>query len=368
MLRNILSILTLFICTCSSLYAQPLWQTLNEKVVQLHIIPGHQAFNAKALAFEKVVPKFCSNPSEEHLMLLRDHFRQLNNAWMRIQHIKHGPIEEKRRLYRIQLFPDKRSAVSKHLALQFKKLDFEKLIPKKFHRLSAALQGISALESLLYTERFSFFKQDSEEKRKFHCALLSGISLNLSNISTRLLAEWSGDNSSYEKFVNEKKYPLKGSASEQALTARTEITSRIFNGYYTQLQLILERKLIAPLGKSAERAKPHFSEARFSQHSIQNIAINLQTLESLYDLTYAPYLEVKSNGEEVHKKIKHAYAEIHKQINSLQTPLSQAVGDENLRPAVELLVKKLENLYEFTIGEMRETIVIPMRFNSLDGD
>ena len=368
MVRNILSILTLFICTCSNLYAQPLWQTLNDKVVQLHIIPGHKAFNDKALAFEKVVPQFCSNPSEQSLALLRERFREVNNAWMRIQHIKHGPIEENRRLYRIQLFPDKRNAVGKHLALQFKKMNFDKLTPKNFSRLSAALQGINALENLLYSPRFTFFELESEEKRKFHCGLLSGISLNLSNISTRLLAEWTTDESLYAKFVNEKKYPLKGSAEEQALTARTEITSRIFNGYYTQLQLILERKLLLPLGKSAERAKPHFSEAYLSQHSTQNIAINLQTLESLYELTYAPYLEMKTNGEAVHKKIKQAYADVHQQISLLQAPLSQAVGDENLRPAVELLVKKLENLFELTIGEMRETIVIPMRFNSLDGD
>ena len=352
-----------------SVTAQPLWESLNKKVISDHIIPNYLIFKKAAETFNAETVSFCTAPTAQSQAKLRKHFLELNNSWMNIQHLRYGPVEDNQAYYRIQLYPDKRNAVGKHLAVQIKSSDLKKLKPARFQRLSVALQGISALEHLLYSDRYPLQTfVSTEETASFNCGLVRAIGQNLHNISNQLYDEWTSDQSAYALLSNEKKFPLRGNDQEKALQARTEVTSLLYSGYSLQIQLILEHKLMRPLNKSIKKAKPHFSEARFSKNSLQNIVINLQSLEKMFDITYAPLLDIKKQGPELHKEIKAVYAKAIAQAKNIKTPLVQAVKSPDHRPKVEELLETIKQLNQLTTGPMVETLVIPMRFNAMDGD
>ena len=361
----------LFLTTANTnIQAQPLWETLNNKVIKEHIIPHYKGFQQTAQTFSTHADNFCANVSKENLQSLRNAYSQLNQAWMRIQHIRNGPpIEQNHNYFRIQLFPDKRNAVGKHLAVLLKAENTEKLNPKKFKRLSVALQGITALEHLLFSDKYplDMFRASNEEK-SFTCGLVLAISHSLDMLSTELVSQWTSDTTPYALFVNVKKFPLKGNEQEKEFKARTEITSLIYNQYHTQLRSIIEHKLMLPLGKELKRSKPHFSESKFAQHSLSNISINLVALKELYQLTYAPLLEIKSGGAEINQDILNAYDKINLQIKNIELPLRQAVSHPQQRQAVEELLNAVKHLHELTVGPMQQLLAIPIRFNAMDGD
>ncbi len=352
-----------------SVLSQPLWQTLNEAVVQEHIIPHHETFEKATHNLKESAQSFCGDVSLETLADIRQAYFSANDAWMQLQHFHHGPIHKERRIYRIQLFPDKRNAVGKHLKKLLKSADWDRLTPENFIRLSTALQGLSTLEHLLFSEDYPLDSfQSSNTEQNFQCALTIAISQNLNNIAQRVLEEWQQDIPLYEQFFNVKKYPLAKDKEDPELKGRTEVTAIIFYSYHTQINHIINSKLRMPLGKSIEKSRPHWSEMKFSQRSLENIKLNLTALEALYDLSYAPYIQIKEDGDIVHQKIKKVYSGIKNHIDRLNMPLSQAIKDPNERIQVEELMSKLETLYRVTMTRMTKTLAIPLRFNGIDGD
>ncbi len=352
-----------------SVLSQPLWQTLNEAVVQAHIIPQHEIFEKTTHALEESAQKFCRDINLDTLANIREAYFSVNDAWMQLQHFHHGPIHKERRIYRIQLFPDKRNAVGKHLNKLLKSADRTRLTSENFVRLSTALQGLSALEHLLFSEDYPLNSfRDADTEQNFQCALVVAISQNLNVIAQRALREWQQDIPLYEQFFNVKKYPIAQDDADPELRARTEVTAIIFYSYHTQISHIINSKLKMPLGKSIEKSRPHWREMRYSQRSLENIKINLTALETLYDLSYAPYIQLKKDGDGTHQKIKRAYRNIQKHIDSFQMPLGQAVKDPTGRGQVEALINKLEGLYRETMTLMAKTLAVPLRFNGIDGD
>jgi hypothetical protein len=114
------------------------------------IIPAYRQLETASVLLRDRTESFCKAPDETALEGLKSAFGRTMEAWQSVQHIRFGPVEYLMRGPRFQLWPDKRGSVSKHLSRLLASADRSALEPERFAQGSVAVQGLGALEVLLF--------------------------------------------------------------------------------------------------------------------------------------------------------------------------------------------------------------------------
>ena len=331
----------------------------NVRAVKEHIIPAYAEFARTIHGMAVDAASFCDQPNEQNLQQLQQDFQHSMDAWQGIQHIRFGPIEFVLRMNRIQLWPDKRSSVSKHLDKLLSSQDPAALETERFATGSVAVQGFSALERLLYDDQVAAASYASEDSAsRYRCAVIKAITANLATIAGNLHKEWSQGNDAYINFI--------ASAADENdfYESDVEVSSIMLNNLHTELQVIVDQKLDRALDKSLKKARGTRAENWRSGRSLRNISINLQSLRAFYRLAFAPRL----SDEQLNNNIETAFANTLAAVDAIALPLDKAVKDAKARPQVENLRTEASKLKALIGGDLPQSLGLSLGFNSLDGD
>ncbi|MCG8427910.1 MAG: imelysin family protein [Chromatiales bacterium] len=338
--------------------ATPLWAKSTspanfEAVADQHILPAYKRLSEQTEYLAKMVTGYCELSYTGPVVELQRQFHASMDAWQAIQHIRFGPAQFQLRSNRMQMWPDKRNSVSKHLRRLMEKQDKEILKADKFAAASVAVQGFSALERLLFT------KQSKEpEAAKYRCALLKAITANLAQMSAGIYREWREGEAPFRQIL------LTATNGNDFYESDQELASTLLNNLHTQLKLILEQKLQRPLGKSVERAKGKRAESWRSHRASRNIEHNFRGLHKLYRTAFAERLAGHPLGESLDSGFQRGL----EQLAQLRQPLSQAVADPGQRAEVEKLVAVVIELKALVADKLPKELGLSLGFNSLDGD
>ena len=330
----------------------------NLRAVDNTILPGYQRLADETAALAKQTLVFCQQPSDPDLHRLQEQFHLSMDSWQFIQTVRLGPIEEKLRGYRLHFWPDKRQSVSRHLAKLLNKADPETLKSEAFAKGSVALQGFSALERLLFAADNQPGEFSSDGPKAHHCQVMVAITRNMTGIAREIAAEWQTMKPSHRDLI------ASAARGNQAYADSTEVSARLFNSLFTQIELMLDRKLRAPLGESQQRARGKRSESWRSGRSLRNMALNLQ---SVHQLTQTAFLS-RLVDPPLKRRINELFQRSAQQISQIALPLAQAVTDPIQRERVVELTQTLTALKQALTEELAPALEIPIGFNSLDGD
>lgn len=366
---NPLLLLTVMLAACSTLPQKAATlQSANHAIVKQHIIPSYQTLADASIALEKKSDALCASPNQQHLDETKQKFHQTMDAWMAVQHLRNGPVEILTRYHRFQLWPDKHNTGSKQLAKLLAEKDMKALEADRFARGSVAVQGLSTLERLLFSNKITIETFGTVAQPSYHCLLIKAIAHNLSTMSTNLVNEWSASPTPFHTLFVSSSHTLNKHITDKDLDMKMNVTAIFYNNLTTEIQAIIDQKLVRPMQANTNKAKPRYTESWRSQRSLRNIEINLRALESLHDIGFAPLLLSKPNGEKLNKQIKQTFQIIHTSISKVESPLSEALKNENQRSALEQLVDELRQLQSLLAGPLSQTLKIPLGFNALDGD
>jgi len=312
-----------------------------------HILPAYQQMLEAARSLSDASIEQCQKTAPASIFL-KSHFISFNDNWQSVQHIRTGPIESFNRHMRIEMWPDKRGKVGKHLARiladkRHLESDFE------MAKASIALQGLPALERLIFTNKLL---------DKTSCDLLQKISRNLIKISDDLAYDWNDATGSYAVFFDK--------AGPDSLLYETEalLATELVNNLTTQLEFIVTQKFDKPLGESAARAKGKRAEFWRSQQSIPSIVRNLESLKAFYQLTFA----AKLNDNILNQKINDAFDKAINATSQIDGPLYEAVKNPQRRQLVMEARVLSEQLYLIVLNNVPSKLGLTLSFNSLDGD
>ena len=126
---------------------------------------------------------------------LRDAYHRTADAWSSIELVHYGPIAEDFRGERLSFWPERKNAVEKALKAALAKADDASLAPDTFRKGSAGVQGLPALERLLFSEGASEADFAGSPEAEFRCRLGSAIATNILAIAREVQAGWvDGDN------------------------------------------------------------------------------------------------------------------------------------------------------------------------------
>lgn len=332
--------------------------TYNLKAIDGYILPGYARLAVTSEQLAKEMRSFCHTPDEDRWSQARAAYHQAMDSWQYIQVIRFGPIEHSLRGYRMQFWPDKRQSVSRHLARLLDKPDPNALEPQTFANASVALQGFSALERLLFDPDTLSGEFGQSGTNAFHCQLMQAITRNMAGIAKALLSEWQKGASSHRALI------ASASLGNKAYADGAEVSARLFNSLFTQIELMLDGKLLAPLGESLQMARGRRSESWRSSRSLRNLTTNLQAVQKLTQLAFISRLA----DPLLNKRIEDQMAICHQRIEHIALPLHLAVADSSQRQHVKRLLAALSKLKQILITELAPALEIPIGFNSLDGD
>lgn len=319
--------------------AAPDYVTTLQRVEKTHVQPRYNTLHQRSVSLYQSINAYCKNDAASDEGIKRA-FHSTMDAWQNVQHVQHGPVANDDRHARIQFWPDKRAKTGKHLRKFLAAGTLDDLAPGTFGNKSVAIQGLQALERLVFAEG-PLSRSPANEHSLSTCTVAASIAQNLSNIS---------------KGINDKvKTTLPNSDSKAAI--RAHVTDLI-----TGLEVVSRLKLFEPIGE--ERARSKLAENWRSERSLKNIVINLHALRDYYVTLSGPKL--KDDPES--KLIISQFDQTIKQVESLGDAMGPVLVADNGRTQLRALALTLQDLRELVIIKLTSHLNINLGFNSLDGD
>ena len=260
------------------------------------IRPGYAAFGEATSALSGKVDTLCKQPSDVALKEARNAFATTVDAWSKVEIFRFGPINEDHRFDRLFYWPDPKGIglkqVQDALAHQAATLPYE--LSKK----SVALQGLPALEYLLYGDRADALAKGHqavdgtqslaqiEDEASFRCSFANSVATNVDRIAKNVIEGWC-EGSAYEKAF------LTPSAGDSAYHAPKEVTLELYKAFATGIELIRDQKLAKALGSSPSVARPKLAPFWRSGLTFPNMIGNRRRPPSVCQRRLCPSREAR---------------------------------------------------------------------------
>ncbi|MEM9792693.1 MAG: imelysin family protein [Pseudomonadota bacterium] len=301
--------------------------------VSKHVLPGYVRLVDATNDLAATAAQDCTPGS------LRPSFHTAYDAWIAISHVQFGPIEDQGLSLAMAFWPDPKDSTGKGLARLTAAADTIVDDPAGFGEVSAAAQGFTALERMLY---------EPQPDAAYACRLTRAIATGLAQKSGLLATGWSD-------FADV--LATAGADGNQRFQSPVEAQRAFYTALSTGLEFLHDQRLGRPLG-TFDRPRPRRAEARRSERTLRHIILSLDALEDL-----ALHL---SAGDLT--RTKAAFADARSRAEDLDDPILAGVADPASRFRVEVLQQAVRAVQVAVIDEIGAPLGISAGFNALDGD
>lgn len=336
---------------------------VNTAILNHHVLPRYERLAAATARQTRTAQEFCMASDSVGLADVRATYHETMDAWMAVQHIRLGPVELYMRAYRLYFWPEARGKVGDAVDSLLAMDDPGVLAAERLADASVAVQGLPAIEYLLYTDDSL---PGEGATASLHCSLLMGIASNMLSIAEQIVADWQGGDVSFRRlFLNP------GPDNDYYQTHR-DASLALFKNFHDALALIADAKLKPVVGESNETARPALAESRSSGRSLRNIVLNLEALQALYlgegDAGLSTLVKQYGTDKELDPLMRTAFGMTIEAARDIDGPLVEAVADEARREQVETLSTRVIALKQIVKSRVAPALDLAVGFNALDGD
>ena len=118
--------------------------------IQGYIAPGYERLHGEAELLEGALDALCTDPGDAGLAFARDGFGRVVDAFSRVENFRFGPIMRDNRLDKLLFWPDRRGIGLRQVQAAIAEEDETAADPATLAGKSVALQGLGALEFVLF--------------------------------------------------------------------------------------------------------------------------------------------------------------------------------------------------------------------------
>ncbi|MEL6958085.1 MAG: imelysin family protein [Pseudomonadota bacterium] len=304
-----------------------------QRAIDIHILPGHVAL---ARATDDLASDAAADCTPE---AVRPAFNTAYDAWISISHIQFGPIEDQALTLQMSFWPDPKDSTGKALGRLIAAQDPIVDDPAAWAEVSAAAQGFTALERLLY---------DPQSDADYACRLTQVVATGLADKSAAILAAWPA----FARLMT-----TAGTDGNTRFQNDDETRRALYTALSTGLEFLHDQRLGRPLG-TFDRPRPRRAEARRSERSQRHIELSLAALENL--------ATTMTDGDLTGTRA--AFAKAQELASALNDPALAGVSDPIRRIRVEALQRTVRDIQNAVNTEIGKPLGITAGFNSLDGD
>ncbi|TCT07665.1 imelysin family protein [Aquabacter spiritensis] len=163
-------------------------------IIKAWLLPRYDALVAATAAQAQAWAGYCPAPSAAGVPALQEAFKTTADAWSAVEFVTMGPVSLALRPDRFNFFPDRRNAIQRAMAEILADPDTARFEADRFARSSAAVQGLPAMERLLYEDGAAAALAAGPEAAR-RCLYGRAIAVNLAAIAKDVRDAW-GDGSS----------------------------------------------------------------------------------------------------------------------------------------------------------------------------
>lgn len=313
--------------------------------------PLHNNFAASARQWALESDDLCERSPASSIYKMQTAFTQLIADYSVIELFRLGPLLENDVQHRLFFWPDGRRIVSRQLRATLSSTDIPTLSAKEFAQKSVAIQGVSALERLL----FKSANLPVENEPQCHMAQL--IIRNIAAMASELESGWQ----THASFVKEMLSP---SPDSTEFRNPDEVLRSLVTQISVGVDIILNRKL-APL-ISNDPATIRKAPLWISQRTVTMLRGNLTGIESLV-LQSGLITDKKLIGE-----LRYEFNYVDSLLGKLKNNRKLADEEGQLYEEEALTLRTLHAVVSGIEYKIKDRVFRPLGigvgFNSEDGD
>lgn len=327
-----------------------------EATVKNVIRPAYADFEVQAGNLHDSINQLCTSPGPAPLTAAQNQFTNVAMAWAGIELFRSGPVMEDNRLERILFYPDRKSTGLKQVQIILAKQHAQSISPDGFGQKSVAVQGLGALEFILFG---TGYENLSNSKDAFRCNFAMTISGNIALIADELSRSWNASEvyseqwtkagNEYSVFINNRE-------------AINELLGTIVHG----LEAIRDIRLGTFLRNGPNRDRPKSALFWRSENTLPVLKANLNFIQSLLRDGGLYSLANKDSG--IVDAIEFELQQNRSAIIAIDKPLFYALNDEELRGKLLYFGTSLKFTIGRIDGDFAKDLSLSSGFSFSDGD
>jgi uncharacterized protein len=324
-----------------------------ETAVTEVIRPAMAAFRSEAENFEASATNLCAQPTAEALEAARDAFSTLVRAYGEIEFIRVGPLVEENRAERLLFWPDRKGIGLRQVQAILSSEDADATTPAGLQAKSVAVQGLGALEFVLFG---TGAEQLGTAEGDFRCRFGAAIGANISTIADDLVAGWSAPGGIADHLMAPQPDYSDYRNETEALE---ELVGLVSQG----VEIIRDQRINPFVGREGVPAKPKQALLWRSNLTMALIEADIAGLRRLIAGS-----GVTSDHASLGRTIDFEFGNAVRAVDLVTSPVEDAVADPKQAQALGYLVVVTRSLQTLVGEQLAAALGLSVGFSSLDGD
>lgn len=321
------------------------------------IRPAVADFHAQSLGLEQAMEGLCAAPSRTALSAAEAGFKDAALAYGEIELIRIGPLMENNRSERLLFWPDRRGIGLRQVQAILSEQDQGVLTPEGLAQKSVAVQGLGALEYVLFGTDAQTLEGSGGA---FRCSYGLSIARSVAVIAGDLQAEWDAGDGVAARLMQPQAENVDYRTDIEALEALVGIISH-------GIEAVRDVKLNPFLATEDAVAKPKQGLFWRSALTVPMIRANVDGLEKLFRLSgvgsAAPGSDI-GIGNSIGFEFRNAF----RALDLVTSPVEAAVEDSKQAKALAYLVLVTGSLQSMVGEQLSAALELSVGFSALDGD
>lgn len=354
------------LCGANAAGAGQLPPDLGGKLAQDYIAPAMLRFQQSAEQLRADLDAWCAAPAPAGAKKAEADFADLVEAWSGIEFLRFGPLVAANRYERIYFWPDPRGITLRQVQGLLGQSDQPIPDTAGLSKQSVALQGLPALEYVLYRKDGLLTDSDAnaqsagngQEKNRRACAYAVAIAGNLEAVGAELSQAWAANGDYARQFAAP-------SSTNGLYRNQQEVASEAIKALSTGLQFARDVKLAPVLGADIKEARPNKAPFWRSGLSAQAMAAALKGMRRFYMAGSYIYTE---DEDWIDGSLQHELAQARDVLQAMRGDFTARLETEDGYRSLTLASLVLKNAKGVVDEHMAPAFGVRIGFNALDGD
>lgn len=322
-----------------------------------YIQPAYDRFEDKTRLLRDATSQLCEKPSAENLEAARSAFSQTVAAWARVEWFRIGPVIVDNNLERVLFYPDRRGTGLRQVQAAIAKKDPTVTDAESLAQKSVAMQGLGALEFLLYGNGNEALETSTET---FRCTYAKAIGENLNARAVYFSSTWRSE-------TNVARQWLAPSDSNAWFRHEEEAVVVLVGTLIHGLEAVKDVRINSFLREEQESDRPKSAILWRSRNTMPSITQDLIGLRDLFDISgIESVLPEQFSG--LGNSIRFEFEQAIGAAQSLEGPIDELLRDPKSREKIKYLRLAIRQAVAHLDREFLPALGLRVGFSFGDGD
>jgi predicted lipoprotein len=328
-----------------------------QSAIEGFIRPAFHGFAEASDALRRDVGALCATPSDENLGAAREKFRASVIAFSRIEFVRIGPLSQADRLERLLFWPDRKGIALRQVQAALADKDETAADPAPLAGKSVAMQGLVALEYLLFgTGAESLATAGSD----YRCRYATASASLIAGLAVTLDAEWVDP-------AGQSDHMLKPLPAYDDFRTETEVLEKLAATLIHGTETIRDQRLMPIIGAAEGQPKPRSALFWRSDMTGPALAANFAGLHEYFLAARFTEAMGETNGWIANGAV-FEFENAARAAAALTDPMEIAVTNAEQLDALRYLVIITKSLDTILGESLASALGLSVGFSQLDGD